>query len=121
VSALFAHHGLPCRELLELHAASGPWVSLTPEAARAAASRLLTSGTSLEIPAFSDDPRAAEKFVGHLLDWISVPLAAFASREHRPNGSAAGFGLFRVPHRVDEGLVLVGPWRVVVLWFVGTD
>src|SRR5581483_7882817 len=119
VSALLAHPGLPCRELLEPHAASGPWVPLTPEAARTAAVRLLTSGASLEIAAFSDEPGAAGESAERLLGWVGGPLAAFASMEHRPDGSAAGFGVFRVPHWVDEGLVLVGPQRVGLLWFVG--
>jgi hypothetical protein len=121
VSALLAHPGLPCRELLEPHAASGPWVPLSPEAARAEAVRLLTSGASLEIAAFHDESQAAAEFAGRLLGWVGSPVAAFASVERRPDGSAAGFGVFRVPHWVDEGLVLVGPGRVGMLWFVGTD
>jgi hypothetical protein len=121
VSALFGGLAMPRRELLEPHTAARPWVPLPPDAVGTAAMGLLTSGTSLEIPAFDDDVRAAERFVGRVLAWVGSPVAGFASMEHRPDGSAAGFGVYQVPDWVDEGLVLVGPQRVGVLWFVGTD
>jgi hypothetical protein len=121
LAALFGHASMPCRELLEEQPALRPWVSLGPEAARSAAVRLLTSGASLEIAAFQDEPQSATRFADRLFEWSGGPVAVLASMEHRPDGSAAGFGVFRVPHWVDEGLVLVGPERVALLWFVGTD
>jgi hypothetical protein len=83
--------------------------------------RLLTFGASLEIAAFHNDPHGAVRFAGRLFGWVGSPVATLASMDHRPDGFARGFGVFRVPHWVDEGLVLVGPERVVLLWFVGTD
>jgi hypothetical protein len=121
VADLLAHPTFPCRHLLEPHAVSGPWLALNPAVARDLAVKLLTSGASMEMPAFDGEPRAAEEFAGRLLGWVGHPLAALASMDHRSDGSAAGFGVFRVPHWVDEGLVLVGPGRIGMLWFVGTD
>ena len=121
VVALLGRTGMPCRDLLEAQVALGPWVSLAPEAARKAAMRLLTSETSLEIAAFDEEPRQAALFVDRLFAWVGSPVAALASMDHRADDSAAGFSLFRVPHWVDEGLVFIGPARVGLLWFVGTD
>jgi hypothetical protein len=121
LGALFRHTGLPCPELLEPHAASGPWVDLTPQAAQALTMRLLTSGASLESAAFEDEPQAATEFVDRLFGWVGRPLAAFANMEHRADGVTTGFRVFHVPHWVDEGLVLVGSERVGLLWFMGTD
>jgi hypothetical protein len=121
VVALLGHTSIPCRALLEPRAALGPWVSPAPEAARAAAVRLLTFGASLEVAAFHDEQQVAARFADRLLGWVGSPVAALVNIDHRPDGSAAGFGVFRVPQWVDEGLVLVGPERVGLLWFVGTD
>jgi hypothetical protein len=121
VAALFEYPGLPCRHLLESEIASRPWVSLGPEAAQAALFRLLTSGVSLEIGAFDAEPSAAMDFAARILKWIDRPLAVFGSMDHRPDGSASGFRVFRVPHWLDEGLVLIGPASVGLLWFMGTD
>jgi hypothetical protein len=121
VAALLGDTGMPCRELIEPHAPASPWVSLAPAVGHAAIVRLLTSGASLEIAAFHDERHAAALFASRLFGWVGRPLAAFASMEHRPDGSAAGFGVFRLPHWVDEGLALVGPERVGLVWFVGTD
>ncbi|MBN9523816.1 hypothetical protein J0H58_35780 [bacterium] len=121
VSALLSHSGLPGRALLEPNVSSGPWVRLSPEAAHAAAVRLLSAGASMEVAAFADDGEAAMGFADRVFAWVGRPVTSFASMEHRPDGSAAGFGVFHVPHWVDEGLVLIGPERVGMLWFVGTD
>lgn len=121
VSAMFAAPALPCRELLRPHAASGPWIALSAKPARAAVVRLLTAGASVEVAAFAQDPGAAGQFADRLFDWVGRPLTAFTNLEHRANGSGAGFGVFRVPHWVDEGLVLIGPERVGLVWFAGTD
>jgi hypothetical protein len=121
LAALFDGPDLPCRELLEPRAASGPWVAPPPETAHAAVVRLLTTGTLLEIPVFFRHPQAASAYALRLLAWVGRPLAAFASMEHRPDGSAAGFGVFRLTGWEDEVLVLVGSQRVALLCFVGTD
>jgi hypothetical protein len=121
VSALLADPAFPGRQWLEPDPGSAPWVSLTAEAAATAAVRLLTGGQSLEVPAFDCEPEAAAGFTGRLLAWVGRPVAALASLEHRPGGVSSGFSLFRVPHWFDEGLGLVGPQRVALLWFVGTD
>lgn len=122
VSALLADPGFPARPWLEPNLGSAPpWVALTAEAAGAAAVRLLTRGQSLEVPAFDGEPEAAAGFAGRLLAWVGPPVAALASLEYRPGGVSSGFRLFRVPHWFDEGLALVGPRRVALLWFVGTD
>lgn len=121
VAALFGLASMPCRELLKPHAVQGPWISLDPETARAAAVRLLTSGTSLEVAAFDDEPQAAALFAVRLFEWLGSTVATLASMDHRPDGSAAGFRVFSVPHWVEEGLALVGPERVGLLWFAGTD
>lgn len=121
LSALFAAPNLPCRELLEPRAATGPWVGLSQAGARAAVIRLLTAGASVEVAAFADDPGAAIQFADRLLQWIGSPLAAFANMEYQANGRGAGFGVFRVPHWVNEGLVLISPVRAGLVWFAGTD
>lgn len=121
IATVFGPDGLTCRELLEPDFALCPWLRLDPETARAAAVRLLTSGVSLEIAAFQDEPQAAARFASHLFAWVGNPITTYTSMEHRPDGCAIGFGVFRVPRWVDEGLVLVGPERVALLWFLGTD
>jgi hypothetical protein len=121
IAALFDQPSVPCRGLLEPHVAFRPWVHLASEAARDGALRLLTSGVSLEIAVFHNEPQAAARFVRRLFGWVGNPLAALASTDHRSDGSAAGFSLFRLPHWVDEGLALIGSERIGLLWFVGTD
>lgn len=121
VAALLADPGFPARKWLEADRAAAPWVALSAEAAAAAAVCLLTCGQSLEVPAFPGEPEAAAGYAARLLSWVGSPAAALASWKHRPGGVSSGFGLFRVPHWFDEGLALVGPRRVALLWFVGTD
>ena len=121
VSSLLAQPGFPGRQWLEPNLSSAPWVALTAEAAATAALRLLTGGQSLEVPAFQGEPVEAARFTKGLLAWVGSPVAALASWEHRPGGVSRGFGVFRLPHWFDEGLALVGPQRVALLWFVGTD
>jgi hypothetical protein len=121
LSALVTDPGFPARQWLAADHGSAPWVNLSAEAATTVAVRLLTGGQSMETPAFSDELEAAVRFTARLQAWAGRPVAAMCSWEHRPGGVSSGFSLFRIPHWFDEGLALVGPQRVALLWFVGTD
>jgi hypothetical protein len=120
-AALFKHSSAPGQKLLLQHPESAPWVELSPTAAQEAALQLLCSGTSLEIAVFDGDLRTAMKFVDRLFTWVGSPLKAFTNLEHRKDGVVAGFSVFQLIHWVDEGLVLLGPNRIGLLWFLGTD
>jgi hypothetical protein len=73
------------------------------------------------VPAYDGEPEPAAIFVERLLTWLGTRSVGFTNMVRRTDGSGAGFGVFTVPHWVDEGLVIVGMGRVGLLWFLGTD
>ncbi|HEY9748744.1 MAG TPA: hypothetical protein V6C63_08700 [Allocoleopsis sp.] len=119
--------GEPYSSYLSSQHCSHSWFNLSDREARKRITDLLTQGVSAEIPVF-DSNALALSYTNRLIQFIGEPYTCFSNIEPEKlqnfepfYKSRSGFSVFRVGHCCDEGVVLISPKYIGLLWFLGYD